>query len=180
MGFNIWLRRPTGRSLKGQRIHRIVPTVRGKNITMVLAISKNGPILHKFKIGAFNGDDYQEFIHELSSRLPNQKHYLIQDNAPIHRSSFTPNASHIITNLPPYSPCLNPIESVFSKLKRHVRSQLSIMDLTIMNDEGRLHLLKGIVDNAFSGQDYNDLSSYYHHIKKFTFEIALKKDVFGD
>ena len=57
----------------------------------------------------------------------------------------------------------------------NVRSQLSIMDLTIMNDEGRLHLLKGIVDNAFSGQDYNDLSSYYHHIKKFTFDIVLKK-----
>ena len=47
------------------------------------------------------------------------------------------------------------------------------MDPTIMDDEGRLHILKGIVDNVFSGQDYKDLSSYYHHIKKLTFDKVL-------
>ena len=98
---------------------------RGPNISLILAVSKKGPIHHKAIIGSFKNDTYQEFLMEVSLKLPNGVYYLIHDNASIHSPTISTTDLHEIVNLPPYSPFLNPIETVFSQLKSKIRTRLT-------------------------------------------------------
>lgn len=63
-------------------------------------------------------ETYAKFMDELRSKLEIvKKFYLIHDNASIHGGLQTDNENNFVINLPPYSLFLNPIESVFFKLK---------------------------------------------------------------
>ena len=74
IGFNMWLRRPNGRSIRGQPINRTIPNTKGRNISCVMAITTNGPIHYKIVDGSFKCDYYQAFILELSEKLTSSKH----------------------------------------------------------------------------------------------------------
>jgi len=176
MGFNLWTRRPYGRSKIGCPVNVIVPTNRGGNISLIMAISRSGPVHTKVCQGSVNHGTYQEFIEELSAKLPVDNCILIHDNASIHRESIS---IHRICNLPPYSPFLNPIETVFSKLKREVGSQLSNTPLLDMTTAQRTSTLKAIIESSTAKEDYRDLTNYYRHCKRYLVRCVAKEDIFG-
>ena len=177
IGFNMWLRRPENRSLKGTPINRTLPSVRGKNISCVMAITKNGIAHFQVLEGSFKRETYQSFLIELSTKLPDTKHYFIQDNASIHSNCITWKPEHEMVYLPPYSPFLNPIECVFSKLKRRIRSKMGLTGATNMT---RLSYIKGLLEEEVNSNQFNDLREYYNHIQTFTVKVILKEDIFGD
>ena len=124
--FNLWLRSRKGWKKSGERLNVALPNSRGPNISLVLAISKNGPVHYKLITGSFKKESYRTFIMEMNEKLNlGGKYYFIHDNASIHGNIDTGNQNHIMVNLPPYSPFFNPIESVFSKLKSRIRKQMS-------------------------------------------------------
>jgi len=178
MGFNLWTRRQNGRSKIGSPVNVIVPPNRGGNITLILAISKKGPIYYEFHEGGVNHEIYQNFIEELSARLPDNNYHLIHDNAPIHNDAIS---IHRIYKLPPYSPFLNPIEALFAKLKREIRNEVSTSTRLISaTNAERTSILKSRVQNALQNEEYKDLENYYRHCKKYLASCIEKSNIFGD
>lgn len=178
VGFNLWTQRLNARSKKGVPANVIVPTNRGRNISMIMAIWKFGPINFRVVPGSVNHDVYQDFIEELSSKLPDGNYRLIHDNASIH---FDTISIYRVYNLPPYSPFLNPIETVFAKLKGNIRSQISMnRELLNLTHAERMRTLETTIKEEVQKDDYKDLSNYFRHCRKFLAKCLLKHDIFGD
>ncbi|CAG8816036.1 14362_t:CDS:2 [Cetraspora pellucida] len=84
-GFNLHLSSSHGHSLQGQPAVQVVETQKGKNITVIAAINKNGVLNYTAYLGSANADTFAEFIQELIFLVPiNKKKFLIIDNAVIH------------------------------------------------------------------------------------------------
>lgn len=94
----------------------------------MMAIRAKGPEHFKLYKGVCTKETYVEFMDEVRSKLEIGKtFYLIHDNVSINGRLQTHNVIYIAINLPPYSPFLNPTESVFSKLKAHIRHTMNTM-----------------------------------------------------
>ena len=129
-GFNLWTKRNNGRSPKGQPAIRTVCSSKGKNLSLILAISPRlGRLGHTFTNGSVTGDIFAEYMLNLSNSLPSDEKYLIVlDNASVHKSVSLDNLNHQLKFLPPYSPMLNPIEEAFSAWKAVVKRELALPD----------------------------------------------------
>jgi transposase len=131
-GFNLHLRRKFGRARRGARASITVANGRGRNISICAAMSEEGFLHERLRPGAYNGDEFCIFLVELFAvleRLRRSHCWIILDNVRFHHSasaSVTACATrfgHHLVFLPPYSPMLNPIESLFGKWKTLIRTQ---------------------------------------------------------
>jgi transposase len=174
-GFNLHLRRSKARSKKGKRAQVVIPTVRGRNITLLLAANKES-IIH-FKLisdRTCNGSVFGEFISELfeiiSSREDLHGSWVIMDNARIHKIEDVRNTCEQfccrLQFLSPYSFMLNPVENIFSKIKGFVRDQLS----AARNGDRLMDIIRsGILTITRS-----DLNGYFEYIMENIYKAALK------
>lgn len=128
-GFNLHLRRRHGRAPAGLRANLTVPNNRGRNISICGAMSEEGFLAHKVHFGAFNAVLFCEFLRSLFQTLQDSGRTgcrIILDNVRFHHSALVldcvQQAGHFIHFLPPYSPMLNPIESLFGKWKTAIRT----------------------------------------------------------
>ena len=178
IGFNLWTSRQFGRSKRGIPVNIVIPTNRGKNMSLIMAIGRKGILLFKLYCGSVDHAKYQSFINDLSSILPGTPHYLIQDNARIH---FNTASNHEMVNLPPYSPFLNPIEAFFAKMKREVRTAITNHPgLLTLSHHQRLVVLQEKIEAVAANESNKDMSNYFHHSKKFFVDCLLKNDIHGD
>jgi transposase len=118
-----------GYAKKGERFYVKRPYLSIKTCSVVAAVSINNPVVFFKKPGSFNTDTYCEFLETLD--LP-PKTVLLMDNVRFHHSH---KVKHLVTlrkwdilYVPPYSPIFNPIEGVFSIVKRHYQKNLNIND----------------------------------------------------
>jgi transposase len=132
-----------------------------KRITMslLMAISKNNIISSSLQNKAFNSSSFFDFIKGILDKIPNNdKHVLIMDNVPFHKSKkirdLVNSKGHQIIYIPPYSPQCNPIEEVFSELKRKYRS----CDERCFIDKIKTSIVK--IDNS-------NFERYFYHTMKF-------------
>ncbi|CAG8835550.1 16683_t:CDS:1, partial [Cetraspora pellucida] len=169
-GFNLHLSSSRGRSLRGQPAVQVVETQRGKNITVIAAINKNGVLNYTAYLGSANADTFAEFIQELIFLVPtNKKKFLIMDNAVIHHAyivkDIVEDSSHEIFYLPPYSPFLNPIESTFSKVK----------DLVARNKIRDHETILSRIANAFDAVFEEDCLGWIRHTMTY-FDRCLNQE----
>lgn len=147
--FNLHLRRQQGRSKKGTRANVIIPTIRGRSVSLISSIGVLG--MHHSKIidnGTVNANIFADYITELCQYLYDncsmRNVCIILDNARIHKRGdlerITTCFNYEYQFLSPYSYMLNPIENAFSKIKCSVREILR------NNDEGTLSnfILQGV------------------------------------
>uniref|UniRef100_A0A0A9WCV6 3-isopropylmalate dehydratase small subunit n=1 Tax=Lygus hesperus TaxID=30085 RepID=A0A0A9WCV6_LYGHE len=80
-GFNLHLRRTQARSRKNSRAVVTVPTIRGRNTTLIMAMNNQAVIHFKvIPIGNCNAIRFNEFLTELSSKLQHHRDtYLVMD-----------------------------------------------------------------------------------------------------
>lgn len=122
-GFNLHSKSNYGYSLKNVKCFVTKKANRGTNVSVMVAISKNGIIDFEINNGAFNGDKFINFIeNKLRPHFKNHpRKVLVMDNCSFHHRSDVRQVleNHNISYkfLPPYSPQLNPIEEYFSHLK---------------------------------------------------------------
>lgn len=118
--------RPRGRALRGQRLVCHAPFGHWKTTTFLAGLRLSGLTAPLVIDGAVNGAVFLSYIQQHLAPMLNAGDILIMDNLASHKVPGVREAVEArgarILYLPPYSPDLNPIELVFSKFKRLLRS----------------------------------------------------------
>ena len=113
------------RALKGKRARGEKPQKRGKNISLIAALSVQELIASVSIYGAVDGVTFEAFIlQELIPKLWKDA-CVVMDNAKIHQGEmvreFIEKAGAKLLYLSPYSPEFSPIENFCSKVKSILR-----------------------------------------------------------
>ena len=125
-GINLALIRLYARAPRGQRAQGSRPHQRGKNVSMIGAISLKEIIASINLLGSTDGLTFEAFvIRKLVPKLWKGA-TVVWDNCSIHKGkeiekAITDVGAQLIY-LPPYSPDFNPIEKLWSKVKNTLRS----------------------------------------------------------
>jgi transposase len=100
------------------------------HLSLIAAIAPNGRLYLAGQDAPFTGEDVVWFLNKLCGRYRKRDLLLIWDGAAIHRSqavkdllSHKPGRVHL-ERLPAYSPELNPVELLWSQLKRSLANQV--------------------------------------------------------
>jgi transposase len=110
---------------RGRRLHADVPHGHWKTLTFLAALRHDRIEAPCVIDGPINGEVFLAYIEQVLVPILRPGDVVILDNLGSHkgkkaRRRIRTAGAHLIF-LPPYSPDLNPIEQVFSKLKHHLR-----------------------------------------------------------
>lgn len=156
-GANLRMSSAYARAEGGERIKMPIPFAHGPQFSMIGAISAHQVEAALYGEWATNGDIFHAFIeNNLLPRLK-PKHIVIMDNVKFHlqtriRETIESAGAKIIF-LPPYSPDLNPIENMWSKVKNTLRK---LAPRTTRN-------FKKYIKIAFEGVTQRDLVGWFKH-----------------
>lgn len=125
-GTNIAMTRRYGRSRRGRRVYGSVPHRRGKNLTVVGAISASGVVCHRALDGGMNGAAFLRFVSEVLLPRLRPGQVVVMDNLSSHKTKAVRalfEAARVgVLYLPRYAPEFNPIELCWSKVKARLRA----------------------------------------------------------
>jgi len=118
--------RTRGRCQRGKRLIAKVPYGHWKTTTFVAALRHDGLTAPMVVDGAMNGAVFLAYIQQQLAPTLRSGDIVVLDNLSAHKVAGVREAIESVgatlVYLPPYSPDLNPIELVFSKLKWLLRS----------------------------------------------------------
>jgi transposase len=124
-GVNLAMVRLYARSLKGTRARGERPQRRGKNLSIISALSLKEVLATANIYGAVDGVVFEAFIVKELVPLLWKDACVVLDNAKIHLGEMVREAIEevgaILRYLPPYSPEFSPIENFWSKVKAILR-----------------------------------------------------------
>ena len=124
-GVNLAMVRLYARALKGKRARGEKPQKRGRNISLISALSLRKLVASVNIYGAVDGVTFEAFV--LNKLVPNlwENACVVMDNAKIHQGEmvreFIEKAGATLLYLSPYSPEFSPIENFWSKVKSILR-----------------------------------------------------------
>jgi transposase len=118
--------RPRGRAFRGERVIDSVPHGHWKTTTFLAALRSTGLTAPLVVDGAINGVIFLSWVRQQLVPTLHSGDIVVMDNLSAHkvagvREAITAAGARVLY-LPPYSPDLNPIETVFSKFKWLIRS----------------------------------------------------------
>lgn len=115
-----------GRAPRGERLRDKTPHGHWQTTTLIAALDVRGMRCSTVVDGAVNGDVFAAFVEQVLVPELRVGDIVILDNLSSHKSravrALIEAAGARLVFLPPYSPDLNPIEMVFSKVKQSLRS----------------------------------------------------------
>jgi transposase len=115
-----------GRCPAGERLVARVPQGHWKTTTLIAALDMSGMRCSTVVDGAVNSDVFEAFVQQVLIPQLRAGDVVVLDNLSSHKRKRTreliESAGAQMVFLPPYSPDLNPIELVFSKVKQLLRS----------------------------------------------------------
>ena len=117
--------RTHGRSLRGERLVAKVPHGRWKTLTFIAALRCDAITAPLVLDQPVNGEWFRAYVEQALVPTLKPGDVVVMDNLGSHKGRAVRQAirkarAHLLF-LPPYSPDLNPIEQVFSKLKTLLR-----------------------------------------------------------
>ena len=189
-GFNLWTRRTYGRALVGERVNRIVGGQRGRNATIIAAISDQvGLLYHEIHFTSVNKEVFSSFIYQMEVILEDEPAVLIMDNAPVHNGISTDCPNLEIKFLPRYSPFLNPIENSFSVLKstikRHLQRDENECSTRAAHEQGtsvarlRESILQRVIETAVPSLTQEIVSREYAHANRYLTRCLQMENIFN-
>lgn len=124
-GVNLAMVRLYARALKGKRARGEKPQKRGRNISLIAALSIREVVASINIYGAVDGVTFEAFVvQELIPKLW-ENACVVMDNAKIHQGEmvrrFIEQVGAKLIYLSPYSPEFSPIENLWSKVKSILR-----------------------------------------------------------
>ncbi len=125
-GFNTSMRRLRARAPKGQRAYGKVPRNRGKNTTLIAAITLEGGMGESMSVeGATDALAFETYVEHFLAPSLCEGQVVVLDGLGAHRTEkvreLIEGRDADVVFLPSYSPDMNPIEEAFSKIKQLVR-----------------------------------------------------------
>jgi transposase len=125
-GFNTSMTRLRARAPKGKRAYGKVPRNRGKNTTLIAAITLEGAMGQSMTIeGATDALAFEAYVEHFLAPSLSEGQVVVLDGLGAHRTQRVRELVEArgadLLFLPSYSPDLNPIEEAFSKIKHLVR-----------------------------------------------------------
>jgi len=114
-----------GRAKPGERIVEYVPDVRYERTTVLSSMRFDGECVPVTFSGAVNGNIFKTYIEKFLAPTLRQGDIVIMDSLSSHKvdgiNEIVRNAGADVLLLPRYSPDLNPIEMMISKIKTFLR-----------------------------------------------------------
>jgi transposase len=125
-GFNTSMTRLRARAPKGKRAFGKVPRNRGKNTTLIAAITLEGAMSQPMTIeGATDALAFEAYVEHFLAPSLTEGQVVVLDGLGAHRTEkvreLIERRGADVVFLPSYSPDMNPIEEAFSKIKQLVR-----------------------------------------------------------
>lgn len=118
--------RSHGRALRGQRLIDKTPHGHWKTTTLIGALDVHGMRCSTVVDGAVNRDVFEAFVEQVLLEQLKPGDIVVMDNLSSHKgervTELIESVGAEVRYLPPYSPDLNPIEMIFSKIKQLLRS----------------------------------------------------------
>ena len=161
--------RKFGYALKGQRASSRRLMCRGKRVNSVAAMDVNGVVCVDSTTDNINSDVFCNFLEcsLLPQLLPfngtNPRSIVFLDNASIHHVSHAitliQSVGALVHFLPPYSPDLNPIEELFSKVKAVLKESDQAIIIQWIGED----CATDIVQSAFSLVTTEDCVGWFQH-----------------
>jgi len=120
------LTRLRGRAFKGQRVHASTPCGHWHTTTLISSIRLDGSTACLAIEGATDTEVFQTYVREVLCPTLRAGDTVVMDNLSPHKNDHTlaliTQAGAKVLFLPAYSPDLNPIEKMWSKVKNYLRS----------------------------------------------------------
>jgi len=124
-GLTTDMMRLRGWAFEGQRVVDASPGGHWQTNTLVSAIHADGVVAAMVLDGPLNGESFEGFCRSCLGPALQPGQIVVLDNLSSHKSAaaerWIREAGASMAFLPPYSPDLNPIEKIFSKIKQLVR-----------------------------------------------------------
>lgn len=124
-GSNAGMTPAYGYAPRGERAVDDAPKSRGTNVSILSAMTWNGPLGARTFEGAVNGPRFLHWIRTVLAPRLCKGAVVVMDNVRFHKVAGVREALEKVgarvVYLPPYSPDLNPIEMMWSKLKTLLR-----------------------------------------------------------
>ena len=151
---NLFCRRSQGRARAGERAVLALRACKGPNIYVISALSAYQMIYMTRRRGAFKSDTAKAWLLEMLEHLPVgitvDSVVVVSDNAPCHskfEECVIENPGLTICRLGPYSPMLNPVETVWSKMKAVVKQRMRVPQVQRPGvGEQRLQYVETLID----------------------------------
>jgi transposase len=122
---NTGMTRRYGRGQSSERVVDHTPDVRFERTTILSSVRANGDMVPCVFEGSLNGDIFTKYISEFLAPTLKEGDIVIMDNLSSHKVEGVIEpirvAGATVLYLPPYSPDLNPIEMMWSKIKAYLR-----------------------------------------------------------
>jgi transposase len=118
--------RSHGRAPRGERVVGRVPHGHWKTTTMISAVRLDGPCACATVDGPVDADVFRAYVTLVLAPQLRPGDLVVLDNLSAHKAPGVAEAVNAagatVLYLPPYSPDYNPIENMWSKVKRCLRS----------------------------------------------------------
>lgn len=156
-GVNLAMTRLYARVVRGQRAYSHRPYNRGKNQTMIGAMTIDGIIAALTFEGGTDGVTFQTFVEQLLVPHLWQGACVVMDNFSSHKVEGIVEALEavgaLVVYLPPYSPDFSPIEQFWSKVKGIIRAIAPRTKET----------LDDAITQAFTQVSFKDIRRWFVH-----------------
>ena len=154
---NTGMTRLYGRGLTCERVVDAVPDVRFHQTSVLSSVRLDGTVIPCVFEGALNGELFVEYVKKFLAPTLQKGDIVVMDNLSSHKVTGVAEAIEAtgakILFLPPYSPDLNPIELMWSKVKAFLRK------LNVRAEE----LLDGAFALALESITTEDIAGWFAH-----------------
>jgi transposase len=124
-GISTGMTRLYGRGEVGERVFDYVPDTRFESVTILSSLRLDGTTEALMFEGALNGEMFISYMKNCLAPTLKEGDVIIMDNLSSHKvkglEEVVKERGARIEYLPPYSPDLNPVENMWSKVKTYLR-----------------------------------------------------------
>ena len=125
-GAQTTMTRTRGRAARGERVAEAVPHGRWRTTTVMSAVRLSGPFAAATLDGPVDADAFRAYAAGVLAPALRPGDVVVMDNLSSHKApgvrAAIEAAGARLVYLPPYSPDLNPVENMWSKVKAHLRA----------------------------------------------------------
>lgn len=146
-----------GRGKRGERVKGYIPDARWKSLSILSSLRIDGKTEAIVYEGGLSREFFKKWVKDYLLKILSKEDVVIMDNMSSHKgieiSELIKSVGAEVRYLPPYSPDLNPVELMWSKLKLELRGKEKVNVDELIEATGK----------ALSNITKTDAQGWYKH-----------------